>query len=69
VAATKEIAMNGPNRTDKTWKNRLGMAAAVVTTFVLGAETGGAVDLADLAVRGGEKDRVAGESDPESEVQ
>jgi len=60
--------MNGSNRKGKTWKKRLGMAAAVVLAFVLGAETGGALDLADLPGRGGEKDPAGGEPDPESEI-
>lgn len=57
--------MNGSNRKERTWKKRLGMAAAVVLTFVLGAETGGGIDLADLAGRGGEKDPVGEEPNPE----
>jgi hypothetical protein len=60
--------MNGSNRKEKTWKKRLGMAAAVVLTLVLGAETGGGVDLADWPGRGGEKDPAVGEPDPESEI-
>jgi hypothetical protein len=60
--------MNGSNRKEKIWKKRLGMAAAVVLTLVFGAETGGAVDLADWRGRGGEQDRAGGEPDPESEI-
>jgi hypothetical protein len=68
VAVPKEITMNGSNRTERTWKKRLGLAAAVVLAFVLGAETGGGVDLADWPGRGGEKDPVGAEPDPESEI-
>ena len=60
--------MNASNRTEKTWKKRLGMAAAVVLTLVLGAETGGGVDLADWPGRGGEQDPAGGEPEPESET-
>jgi hypothetical protein len=67
VTVPKEITMNGSNRKE-IWKQRLGMAAAVVLTIVLGADTGGAVDLADWPGRGGEKDPAGGEPDPESEI-
>jgi len=60
--------MNESNRKEQTWKKRLGMAAAVVLTLVLGADTGGGVDLANWPGRGGEKDPAGGEPDPESEI-
>jgi hypothetical protein len=63
--------MNSSNRKEKTWKKRLGMTAAAVLTFVLGAVSGGGVDLADWPRPGGEKDPEGGEgeeSDPESEI-